>query len=161
MANKPKTGTKKKAGRKPETRKVTVEVPASVVRTLDKQLRGLRRRMSDVSRSDLIRLALRRYVGPSLPKRDRRALYEELLRRSGVLKLNAKAHLADGRPHRARPLYLRAAALELEALVLLEDPGEDTLKSALLEILFLLKSGAGYSRLPDVPGERRTVRSVQ
>lgn len=143
--------------------KITVGVDPSVVRALDAEVKRLVKARPDRewSRSDLVRTALARHFGRRLSKKDRDFLYQELLRRAGPVKLKAKGHLAAGEPHLARTLYLQAASLELEALVLLDMPGESTVKSALVEILVLLKEGTGYRQLPDVPGGRRTVRSVQ
>jgi len=152
----------KKRKKTPERRKVSAGVTAATARRLDGEARRRSRgRGEEWTRADLVRLAIARLLEAELPDGEREALYRELLRTAGPLKLAAKGKLADGKPHLARPLYLRAAALELEALALLDDPGEDTLKSSLLEILVLLKNGTGYKHLPEVPGGRKTVRSFQ
>lgn len=154
--------------KKPRTKptgltKLTVDVHPTVVRALDAEVERLRkdRPGRKWSRSELIRFALARGFGKRITKKDRAALYKELLRKSGVLKLRAKKHLALNELGDARAAYLQAASLELEAFVLLDDPDESTVKTALIEILVLLKEGTGYKHFPEVPGGRRTVRSLQ
>ncbi len=56
----------------------------------------------------------------------------------------------DGDDRKARRAFLRAAALELEALAALEDPGESTTIGVLIEIVYLIKQATGYKSLPDV-----------
>lgn len=143
--------------------RLTVDVHPTVVRALDAEIERLRKDRPDKkwSRSELVRFALARGFGKRITKKDRAALYKELLRKSGVLKLSAKKHLAFNELGNARAAYLQAASLELEAFVLLDDPDESTTKTALIEILVLLKEGTGYGHFPEVPGGRRTVRSLQ
>ena len=157
-----KAAKKKAAKASKAAKKLTVGVPASAVRALDRRTRELRGgRKAGWSRSDLVRLAIARLLGKEVGRNGVEALYSELHEMAGPLKLKAGEQLALGKPHLARPLYLQAASLELEALALLDDPDEETVRSALLEILILLKDGTGYRHLPDVPGGRRTVRSFQ
>ena len=143
--------------------KLTVEVHPTVARALDAEVKRLRKERPDGrwSRSELVRFALARGFGKKISKKDRAAIYKELLYKSGTLKLRARANLASNKLEAARSAYLQAAALELEAFSLLDNPGEMTVKTALIEILVLLKDGTGYRHLPEVPGGRRTVRSLQ
>lgn len=143
--------------------KLTVDVHPSVVRAMDAEVERLRKDRPDRkwSRSELVRFALARGFGKRISKKDRATIYKELLRKSGVLKLKAKGHLALNELDAARSAYLQAASLELEAFSLMDDPDESTMKTALIEILVLLKEGTGYKHFPEVPGGRRTVRSLQ
>lgn len=53
----------------------------------------------------------------------------------------------------SRSMYLQAAAKEIEALSVLNDPDEAVILSSLFRILPLLKRGTGYRHLPVVPAD--------
>jgi len=159
----PKPKTRKPKPRAKNSVKVTVDVHPSVVRALDAEAERLRKEWPDGnwSRSERIRTSLARSFGKRISKKDRAALYEELRRKAVFMKLRGQNCLTDRKVADARDAYLQAASLELEALALLDNPDEATVLAALIGILALLKEGTGYMHLPEVPGGRRTVRSLQ
>ena len=137
-----------------KSRKVSVQLSNELLKGLDAEVKRLKslNPKSRVTRGDALRtLVLRHTRDYPLSEGERRKLYAEFLRESGPLKLQALGAMADKDYQRARKAYLRAAALELEALAVLEAPSEQTTANALVEIVFLVKKATGYRTLPDTP----------
>lgn len=154
--------------RKKKSRKVTVSLPDDVVRSVDAEVERLRSegRLPVGGRSTFIRdvlflgLARLGWAGQKEPE-SRLSAREALLRDAGILKLRGKSHQALGEPEAASSAYLAAAARELEALAVLGGASEATIKTHLIEIVYLIKLGTGYRHLPDVPAERVETTPVQ
>lgn len=114
----------------------TINISDSVARNLDLEVKKRK-----IKRSDLITFALTRLSGQSLPEKEKDQLYRILISRSGKLKLKAKGHLASGSTDIGRTLFLKAAALEIEAFTLLGSCKNDVVITKMTEILTLIAQG--------------------
>ena len=111
------------------------------------RLKGLGPKLR-ITKSVAIQALIRRHVRNLQPS-DIKALYEHYLREAEPLKLHGTNRAALGETVPARQAFLRAAAFELLALSVLENPEDATLVNHLVEIVELTKRGTGYKSLPD------------
>lgn len=142
--------------------KVSLSLPRELIKELDQEVSRARKARpgSNVSRSEVIREVLAHFTASS--KEERRSesrTYESLIKEAFQLKEKGNVAMSEGGHRRARKMFLQSAAKELEALALVDDPDsrkvEEMTKTALVEVVVLLKMATGYNYLPDVPSQPR------
>jgi len=142
--------------------KISLSLPKELIRELDAEVSRARKARpgSTVSRSEVIRGVLAHFT--STAKEERRSesrTYESLIKEAFQLKERGNVAMSEGGHRRARKMFLQSAAKELEALALVEEPDsrkvEEMTKTALIEVVVLLKMATGYAHLPDIPSQSR------
>ena len=140
----------------PKTR-VTVELPQNLVRQLDREAGRLKKRGGRGSRTEALAEAVRRhFLGTHGGHSTLMGAYGEIRQEAVRLKAHGIEKLGQCSVAAAKRSFLLACSKELEALSLLSNPDEATVRSAVIEAVMLLKDGVGYRSLPDVPGGRKT-----
>jgi len=144
---------------------MSLSLPRELIRELDAEVSRARKARpgSTVSRSEIVREILTHFT--SAAKEERRAVkdeprtYESLVKDAFQLKEKGNVAMSEGGHRRARKMFLQSAAKELEALALVEDLDsrkvEEMTKTALIEVVVLLKMATGYAHLPDIPSQPR------
>jgi hypothetical protein len=148
---------------KSNRRKIVITLPEYILEELDEEVRKMRKEFRDVeyNRSDLIESAIcGKITQRANSVEERHRLYKFYLSEAEPLKKKTLQHKELGETAQARSSSLKAAAKELEALSILENPNEEILRSALIEIVMLIKDGTGYIRLPDIPLSINSVESI-
>jgi metal-responsive CopG/Arc/MetJ family transcriptional regulator len=142
--------------------KVSLSLPRELIRELDAEVSRAKRSRpgSNVSRAEIIREVLTHFVnGTKEERKSESRSYESLMKQARQLKEKGTAAMSEGGYRRARKMFLQSAAKELEALALVDDPDqrrvEEITKTALIEVVVLLKLATGYTYLPDVPSQPR------
>jgi metal-responsive CopG/Arc/MetJ family transcriptional regulator len=142
--------------------KVSLSLSRELIKELDAEVSRARKAKpgTTFSRSELIREVLAHFTAAS--KEERRSetrTYESLVKEAHQLKERGNIAMSEGGHRRARKMFLQSAAKELEALALVDDPDfrkvEEMTKTALIEVVVLLKMATGYNYLPDVPSQPR------
>jgi hypothetical protein len=157
MAKRQSAKAKKRIS-KPRIRKILITLPEHLVQDLQKEIKRLSRTKDGVRYNrnayirDIIYLNLLKnpYV-VSKHKLTRLDARKALLHAANSTKTIAKESLLEGNSEVASALFLAAAAKELEALSVLRNPDESTIRSTIIEVLVCLKAGTGYNHLPEVP----------
>lgn len=142
--------------------KVSLSLPKDLIRELDAEVSRARKSRpgTSVSRAELMRGILIHFIATAKEeKRSEARSYESLVKEAGHLKERGNTAMSEGGHRRARKLFLQSAAKELEALALVDDPDarkvEERTRTALIEVVVLLKMATGYAYLPDVPSQPR------
>lgn len=136
-------------------KKVSVTLSERVLEWVDREVLDTGRPRSEVL-EDLASAAMaRREILEVRDPRRRVKVRDALLSQSEPLKELAAAYADLGELAAADAAYLLAAAKELEALAVLRDPSEETVRDKLIDVVTLIKKGTGYKHLPDVPTEVR------
>jgi hypothetical protein len=140
---------KKKSG------KISVILPKAVLKEISLEISKIKKAdpKSTISRSEIIRSALHIYMSPTNMREVRD--YTSLMKNAKELKKLAEEAIKDGSIRRAKKLYFQSASRELDAMSMVEDPDEKSIRSTLLEVVLLLKEATGYAYLPDVPFKPR------
>ncbi len=171
MPNKPrsKTGSGKAvaAKKRGQPKKVSVTLPADLAKDLETEFRRVKsnggaqgQTISSYMR-DLVAMGLaRRALFHDRKPESRHAAYKFLLQEAKDFKTMGKKHLDMNEFESAKAVFLASASRELEALSVLSGSDEMTIKSAVIEIVFLIKAGTGYNYLPEVPSSRPDVKSA-
>lgn len=136
-------------------KKISVTLSERVLEWVDQEVQDTGRPRSEVL-EDLANAAMaRREILEVRDPRRRVKVRDALLSQSEPLKELAAAYADLGERAAADAAYLLAAAKELEALAVLRDPSEETVRDKLIDVIALIKKGTGYKHLPDVPTEVR------
>lgn len=143
---------------KRKTVRVSVELDTDLARGVSEEMAWLKKSAPGrATRAGAVRSVLQRqFRGMASSKRSREDLFQEILAEAVPLRDEGSALLSKGYTKAARRLLLEAASRELEALRVLDDPSEETLRSTLIAVVALLKDATGYRHLPDVPRPKRT-----
>lgn len=142
---------------KRERVRVAANLPADLVKQLDREAVRLRKAGGRGTRAEALEESIRRhFLGTHGGNRQILEAHDEMRREASRFKEHAMEKLSHGNVSAAKRSFLFAAARELEALALLAQPDLDTVKSAVIEAVMLLKDGVGFKSLPDVPGGKRT-----
>ena len=143
-------------GRK-KTDRVSLELDKDLARGVAAEMARMKKAEPRVTRAAAIKAVLaRQFRCTASSRRDKDEVAKEILRESGVLKEEGAVLMAKGRLADARRVLLAATIKELEALWVMDDPSEETLKSSLIEVVGMLKDATGYRHLPDVPRPKRS-----
>lgn len=142
--------------------KVSLSLPRELIRELDVEVSRAKKSRpgSNVSRAEIIREVLTHFVNDTKEERRSEARsYDGLIKQARQLREKGTVAMSEGGHRRARKMFLQSAARELEALALVDDPDvrrvEEMTKTALIEVVVLLKMATGYTYLPDVPSQPR------
>jgi metal-responsive CopG/Arc/MetJ family transcriptional regulator len=145
--------------------KISLSLPRELIRELDAEVSRARKARPGtvVSRSEIVREILVHFTSTAKEERrsakDEPRTYESLVKEAFQLKERGNVAMSEGGHRRARKMFLQSAAKELEALALVEDMDsrrvEEVTKTALIEVVVLLKMATGYNYLPDVPSQPR------
>jgi len=142
--------------------KISLSLSRELIRELDAEVSRARKAKpgTTFSRSELIRDVLTHFTTSSKEERRTEArTYESLVKEAYQLKERGNVAMSEGGHRRARKMFLQSAAKELEALAVMDDPDsrkvEAMTKTALIEVVVLLKMATGYSHLPDIPSQPR------
>jgi hypothetical protein len=143
-------------------RKIQIELPESLVRSIDKEVRRSRLSGRSASRAGLMRELLglgvvRRMAADSEDEASRTDVRDTLLKEAAALAKEAAAHEASGSRKAASRLLLAAASREVEAICYMASEDEVGVKSALILAIHYMKKGTGYRRLPEY---QESVRST-
>jgi hypothetical protein len=143
--------------RPPVSGKVALRLSRQLLEALDaevERVRGLRPELRP-TRASVVRDCLRKTVlEPSEARWSHPEVWEALRQEADLLEAEADLLRSSSEEAAARSLYLQASAKELEALAILETPGEETILGSLLKAVLLIQKGTGYRRLPTIPGLR-------
>lgn len=150
----PTKKTPVKKTQKRRKRKIQIELPESLVRSIDREVRRSAASGQSTSRAALMRELLglgvvRRSAADSEDAASRSDVREALLKEAAALAREAAAHEASGSRRAASRLYLAASSREIEAISYMAQEDETSLKSALILAIHYMKKGTGYSRLPE------------
>lgn len=138
--------------KKPQVR-VSISLPDGTASGLDREVKKIRKKnpgthptRSSVAAS-LVRSGILRKADT---KEERREAYKLIVREAAALKIRAKMAVESGDYPASRSYLLQAAAAELDALSVSGLNDEAAIRSAIIEVLSLLKSSTGYKHLPEV-----------
>lgn len=137
--------------------KVSMVLPKDLLKELGAEVSRIRRARpgTNVSRSEVLRQIVAQHLETSKEERHlEERTYSTLIHEAAELKERGKTAMSEGGHRRARKMFLQSAAKELEALSLVEDPNEDTIRTTLIEVVVLIKSATGYAHLPEYPASR-------
>ncbi len=140
-----------------EKTRVFTELPKSLIKQLDREAARLKKGGGRGSRSEALAEVVRRhFLGTYGGNTMLLSAHNEIRQDASQMKSYAEEKLRQKDIYAAKRGFLLTAAKELEALALLSDPDESTIRSSVIETLMHLKDGVGYKALPDVPGGVRT-----
>lgn len=133
---------------------VSVLLPKEIIRCLDQEVKKAKKPSRAAALAEVARKFFRGKFGG---KAAVRAAYDELLDEAQRLKVRGSAHMGVGDIVRGRQCFLAAASKELEALSMLNEPNEESIRTAVIEVVALVKAGTGYKHLPSVPPKHEEV----
>jgi hypothetical protein len=140
--------------------RITVVVNHELSKQLNNALASIRKIRSNpkITKSELIREILECYTTKQEPIPNEDA-YEIIIGESIEYEKGGTEAANQGSSERAQKMFLLAAAREIEALAVIDKPNENIIKSALIRIVMLLKSGTNYLHLPDIPAHQQKISS--
>ncbi len=130
--------------------KVSVRLEGELLDVVDDEVKRIKTTSSTSrpTRATAVLSLVQKYTHNLQPD-DSKATYEQFLKQASVFKLKSLKREAFEETESPRGTFLRAAAFELLALSVLEDPPDSTIIRHLIEIVECVKKGTGYKSLPD------------
>ena len=142
--------------KKSASEKITILIGQELSKQLSRALISIRKVRANpkITRPQLIREILNCYTTQQEPTSKEDA-YEIIMKGSIEYEKGGMEALVQGSQERAKKMFLLAAAREIEALAIVDKPSENAIRSSLVRVVMLLKSGTDYLRLPDIPAHQQ------
>jgi hypothetical protein len=140
---------------KQKSNRLTLLLNNDIIAALDREIRRIKKIHPGVrpSRTSVARGLLHRSLsGRNASTRpERLTAYKSLMLEAKQWEEKAVYYRNSDHQAVAKSAFLMAAAIQLEALAVLQGPTETAIMSTLIESIGLIKAGTNYKNLPQVP----------
>lgn len=132
-----------------KTKRISLNLPENVYKALEKETRQRNKTGKRVTGPTILRdIVTRHLLGSNGSPAEKMQVYHDMMKEVLILKDTVVEELSR-KSAKSRKPALKAAALKIQALSLMEKPSEEVTLKILIGVVFLLKCATGYKRLPD------------